>query len=323
MTNPPKVSIGVPIFNGANYLQEALDSLLAQTYEDFEILICDNASTDSTGDICKKYVAQDHRISYHRNEQNIGPDLNFTRIVDLARGEYFKWAAHDDLLEPTFLQKCVAALDADPEVVLCHSLTRIIDHQNRELSTYDSGLQAAASNRQSRRFAALILHQHICSDMFGLIRIDALRQSKRLEGNYHGCDRAMLAELSLIGRFAQLPEALFLNREHRARSVRSIKSGERCSEPRQKARAKIPMNTLRLYRDYWQAVLKHADSGIEKAVCMMYLLPWWFVSWNALRVGTELIAQIYPNFYDIAKRMKNRYVQPAHPLYRASAEAEK
>ncbi len=310
----PKVSIGLPVYNGENYLRQALDSVLGQTYRNLEVLISDNASTDGTAKICAEYVATDARVKYHRNEKNVGPDMNFNLTVDLATGEYFRWVAHDDLMDPECIAKCVAVLDANPDVILCHSLTKIIDHENRQLVVYDSGLSGSESARPSRRFASLILNQHICSEMFGLMRIEALRRSRRLEGNYYGSDRAMLAELSLIGAFANIAEPLFWNREHSARAVRAIKPSQRFAERQLNVRDAIGLNTLRLYRDYCQAVSTHCHTLGERLRCRMHLALWWFVSWNTLRVGAELIAQVCPGFYDVAKRMKTRYTRPAHPL---------
>ncbi len=315
MTHTPKVSIALPVYNGENYVADALDSILAQSFEDFEVVISDNASTDATQTICQDYAARDPRISYHRNPHDIGPCLNFNRTLELARGRYFKWAAHDDLLDPTFVARCVEVLDADPEVILVHSLTRIINDQGEELAIYDSQLGGAASSRQSARFAALVLSQHICTDMFGLFRADALRRSRRLEGNYHGCDRAMLGELALIGRFAHIPEPLFFNREHGARYVRAVKPSERVEHHHESAQRTIAMNTWRLYSDYWAAVRKHGDGAANTLRCAGHLMTWWLVSWNSLRIGTELIAQVFPGFYDLAKGIKNRYVRPAHPLF--------
>lgn len=311
---PPKVSIALPVYNGENYVAEALDSLLAQTFSDFELIVSDNASTDRTAEICQRFAAGDSRIAYYRNDTDIGPCLNFNRTLELASGEYFKWAAHDDLLDPTFMEKCVAVLDANPEVILVHSLTRIIDDSGQELAIYDSQLGDAMSARQSKRFAALTLSQHICSDMFGLFRADALRKSRRLSGNYHGCDRAMLGELALLGRFAHIPEPLFLNREHASRYVRAVSPKERAEHHHTATDASIPMNTWRLYRDYWVALQAHGNGSGNRMRCALHLLTWWFVGWNSLRVGSELIAQVFPDFYGFAKGVKTRHVRPPHPL---------
>lgn len=309
----PRVTIGVPVFDGENYLADALDSLLAQTYTDLEIIVCDNASTDRSGEIAEDYARRDPRVFYHRNQINLGPCRNFNLLVELAGGEFFKWAAHDDLIEPTFVARCVEVLDAEPDVVLVQALTRIIDDSGRELAIYDSGLQGAASEDPVDRFGSLVLTPHVCTEMFGLFRTEALRATKRLTGNYHGCDRAMLAEAALVGRFAQIAEPLFMNREHNQRYVRSVTPAERDEHHTTGEQGQISMYTWRLYRDYIRAVQDFAPSRSARMRCYARLAAWWFKNYNALRVGTELVAQVFPSFYGYAKRMKNRLVPPAHP----------
>ncbi len=129
----PRVSVGLAVYNGENYLREAIDSILAQTFTDFELILSDNASTDKTQEICLEYAAKDKRIRYYRNDQNIGGIRNQIRTVELSRGEYYKLAAHDDVCAPDFLEKCVEVLDRDPSVVLCYPKTKIIDENGNFL----------------------------------------------------------------------------------------------------------------------------------------------------------------------------------------------
>ena len=123
----PRVSIGLPVYNGEKFIREAIDSIFSQTFEDFELIISDNGSTDRTQQICQAYAAQDLRIRYYRNKKNIGAARNYNLVFELASGEYFKWAAHDDLCAPEYLERCVEILDRDPDVVLCYPKTSIID----------------------------------------------------------------------------------------------------------------------------------------------------------------------------------------------------
>jgi glycosyltransferase involved in cell wall biosynthesis len=111
----PLVSIGVPIYNGESFVRRALDALLAQDYENFEIIISDNASTDNTREICQEYAARDPRIKLHANEQNLGARVNFEIVVELAQGKYFMWAAVDDGWHPTFVSTLVEELESHPE----------------------------------------------------------------------------------------------------------------------------------------------------------------------------------------------------------------
>ena len=130
MYDRPTVSIGLPVHNGATFLAEAIESILAQTFPGFELVISDNASTDRTPEICRSYAAADGRIRYYRQETNIGAAQNYNVVFQRSSGKYFKWAAHDDLIRPTFLARCVAALEADPEAVLCHSVVEIVGRRH-------------------------------------------------------------------------------------------------------------------------------------------------------------------------------------------------
>ena len=221
LEQPPCVSIGVPVRNGEAYLDRALASLLAQDFTDFEVLICDNVSTDRTVAIADAWAAKDSRVKVFRNDVNIGAERNFSRVFTLARGRYFRWAAHDDLIDPQYLGRCVAALEGSPDAVLSNSWVNIIDDQDRVIGFYDGGVAGAYSTDTAERFAALVLSRHLCTDLFGVIRADALRKTKLL-GPYYGADRALLAELGLLGRFVHVPAPLFSNREHAGRGSRGL-----------------------------------------------------------------------------------------------------
>jgi glycosyltransferase involved in cell wall biosynthesis len=102
--NVPRVSIGLPVYNGQNYLRCALDSILQQDYTDFELIISDTASADASPGICQELARKDGRVRYYRNETNIGARGNYNRVFELARGEFFKWASHDDEFHPSGLR---------------------------------------------------------------------------------------------------------------------------------------------------------------------------------------------------------------------------
>jgi hypothetical protein len=127
MDSTPLLSIGLFVYNGERFLEETLDSILSQTFTDFELIISDNASTDRTAEISQAYARADSRISYYRNEKNMGAGWNLRRVYELATGKYFKWAAADDLLEPEFLRRCVEALESDPGCVVAYARTKEID----------------------------------------------------------------------------------------------------------------------------------------------------------------------------------------------------
>lgn len=210
----PRVSFGIPVFNGENHIREALDSILNQKYTNFEVIISDNASTDKTRQICLEYAAKDNRIKYYRNKKNFGASKNHNRVFQLSSGEYFKWAAHDDAITSDFLQKCVNVLDNDNSVVCCHSRTARIDENGKLVGNYDHKLlKEINSEKPYERFGDLISIRNLCWYIFGVIRTSSLR-SISLLGNFIGADHALLAELGLKGRFYEIPEYLFYRRDH-------------------------------------------------------------------------------------------------------------
>jgi glycosyltransferase involved in cell wall biosynthesis len=266
----PRVSIGMPVFNGENYLAEALDSILAQTCSDFELIISDNASTDRTEGICSAYAAKDGRIRYFRNAANLGAAENFNRAFELSSGEYFKWAAHDDLCAPEFIERCVEVLDQDASVVLCHPRTRIIDEHGKPLYDYIVKLNTD-STKPHERFRDMISVEHWCFQVFGLIRAQALRQTPVI-ANYTGSDRSLLAELSLIGRVYEIPEYLFFRREHPKTSTSLFPDNRgrmAWFDPKNVGRVQIP-SWLKL-RGYFASVTRVPMSRHERALCYMQL----------------------------------------------------
>ena len=218
----PRVSIGMPVYNGADFLPDAFDAILSQTFRDFELIISDNASTDDTEAICRAYADRDQRVRYYRNRQNLGPAENFNSVAERAEGVYFKWAAHDDVCAPTFLERCVEVLDRDPSVVLAYTDTHIIDEDGEVIRHYDYKLKTDAA-APPMRFGSIINvdhKRHTAVEIFGLIRTSALRATP-LIGYYARGDSALLAQLSLLGRFHKIPEPLFFNRNHTKRSVQT------------------------------------------------------------------------------------------------------
>lgn len=209
-----RVSIGMPVFNGEKYLRNAVDSIRAQTFQDFELIISDNASTDHTQQICLDYAAKDSRIHYYRNKNNLGAPKNYNRTFELSSGEYFKWAAFDDLFAPKFLEKCVVMLDKDPSIVGCFCKTGRIDQDGNFLGYYNEGLlRKINSPKPHKRFRDLLDMYYLTTPFQGVYRKSFLAQSQ-LHGSYIGADRNLVAELSLMGRIYEIPECLFFFRQH-------------------------------------------------------------------------------------------------------------
>ena len=260
-----KVSIGIPVYNGENFLQKAIDSILAQTFKDFEIIICDNASTDNTRDICTSY--KDNRIKYHRNATNMGAAWNYNISFQLAKGEYFKWAAHDDVLDPEFLKNCVEALDNNPEAVLSHTDIEFIDEHNQPYD-YAYTQPNTASSLTIKRFSNLLLKRHECYQVFGLIRANALRKTN-LIGNYTGSDAILLAHLALLGKFIHIPKKLFLNRKHKAQSMELINDPYAYAawfDPKNKKRTVFPW--WRYIGEYYKLLVEFDLGSLPRLQCL-------------------------------------------------------
>lgn len=208
------VSIGMPVFNGEKYLRKALDSLLSQTFPDFELIISDNASTDATEEICREYASKDSRIKYYRNETNLGAAKNFNRLVELSQGKYFKWASHDDVHAPEYLERCIEVLERNPSVVLCYPKANEIDEQGQFTSVYTENLTIHSSKPHERLHQLLETYGwYHATQAYGLMRADSLKKTLLL-GNYPHADRVLLAELAILGEFYEVPEFLFNRRVH-------------------------------------------------------------------------------------------------------------
>lgn len=223
----PRVSIGMPVYNGERFIREALDSILAQTFRDFELIISDNASTDGTEEICRTYASYDGRIRYSRNGTNLGAARNFNHTFEVSSGEYFKWAAHDDVLARDYLDRCVDMLDTAPRaVVLCFPRRVFIDTEGRAVRSCDFRPSSRKLHEQNGLrilpFGELVCLPHSCvpAIVFGLMRTSALRKT-RLIGGFVASDLVLVAEMALLGSLWQIPERLFYQRLHERTSWRA------------------------------------------------------------------------------------------------------
>lgn len=207
----PSVTVGLPVFNGERFVARAIESYLRQNYTSFEIVISDNASTDATEEICRAYARQDDRIRYYRNPSNFGAAKNFNRVVELARGRYFKWAAHDDWCAPSFLRRCVDELERDPAAILCFTAMGVCDDSGSIFRTYQNVItDMTSTSPQQRLHGVLWSLRDPTAPIFGLIRTDALRRSGLIR-NATEADRILLGELSLLGSFRCINEVLFFH----------------------------------------------------------------------------------------------------------------
>jgi glycosyltransferase involved in cell wall biosynthesis len=312
MKSNPQVSIGMPVFNGERYIKEAIDSILAQTFSGFELIISDNASTDKTREICQDYASRDRRIRYYRNSENLGAAKNFNRVFELSTGEYFKWAAHDDVIDPNYLSKCIDGINNNPELVLCHSMVEAIDENGKELGRYETNFKNVESRYPHKRFGNLILTDQWCFEIFGLIRSSALKNT-RLIASYISSDATLRAELGLLGRFHIIPEYLFFSREHPQRSIRTIQGHHQRGEwfdPANKDRIQFPH--WRVFLEYIKCVYLNPLKMNERALCHVYLIRWFVSNWNWMWMVLNLIVVAVPRSWGFiwkVKQIKRRHLK--------------
>ncbi|HWO93877.1 MAG TPA: glycosyltransferase family 2 protein [Dehalococcoidia bacterium] len=269
----PKVTIGVPVYNGERFLAEALDSALAQTYGDFEIIISDNASQDGTDEIARSYVARDARVRFVENQTNVGAARNYNKLVRLARGRYFKWLAADDIMAPEFLARCIDVLERHPDVALAYPRTRCIDEDGLVYpdDPWSPMVWPAEPSARMRLYLEAAPWAPVL--VFGLMRTEALRRT-RLIGPYPGGDLNFVAELALEGAFVELTPALLFFRLHADSLTWAKADPERhvaFYAPEQRSRLARAFLARRHGLEYGRSVLR-SDVGVrQKAALASYL----------------------------------------------------
>jgi glycosyltransferase involved in cell wall biosynthesis len=319
-SNEPLVSIGLPVYNGENYLAKAIDSVLGQTLRDLELIICDNASTDRTQAICEGYAQRDERVHYIRNERNLGAGPNYDLAFHSSRGTFFNWLAHDDAMAPSYLEKAVARLERNPDAVLCYMGITEIGPKDEIRRTYANHLPGVDTARPSVRLAGMILNRHQCEPFFGLFRREALIGSG-LHGVFCGSDRALLAEMALRGPCVTVPEPLFLHREHSERYTRAVLLGDRTKaeswqDTNVAARRRgCSMYYLSIYIHYWRIVRKTIRERRERQACYGQLVRWWVEDYHLRDVVKDVLNTIHPRLLTNARRFKRSLfgISPAPP----------
>jgi len=216
MLKIPKISIGLPVYNGEAYLAKAIESILDQSYPDFELIISDNASTDRTAEICRDFAARDSRIRFFQNRVNIGGARNHNRVFELARGEFFKLAAHDDLYPREMLERCLEVFEkGSPSIALVYSYFELIDEFGNCVEVR-TDLIEKRDPRAHRRLARLLLNIGCYSAIYGLIRSELRRKIQ--QGSFAYSDGVFLAELAMLGEFREVKEVLLCLRHHSGQS---------------------------------------------------------------------------------------------------------
>lgn len=281
----PLISIGLPVFNGEEYLADALTGLLCQTYTNLEIIVSDNASTDATPEICEQFAKEDGRIRYLRNETNLGANSNYNRTFRHARGALFRWCAHDDLSAPTYLERCLEALERNPQAVLAHSDTALIDATGARLLRLAHGeldsdgfverhpegrelWDLVVDERSWVRLRGVMTRLVYALPIFGLIRTEAMRRTRLLQ-SFYGTDKVLLAELALQGPFAYVDDVLFERRCHPRTSTRNQDRAvrQRWSDPR----AATSFYPVDMTRGYATAIRNAGLPRVERWRCELVL----------------------------------------------------
>lgn len=282
----PRISIGLPIFNGEKFVAEAIESIRAQTCSDWELVISDNGSSDGSEEICRGFAALDPRVRYYREPRNRGAAWNFNRAFALARGKYFSWLAHDDLVAPGFLEATSRALDEHPDAVLSMPRVGVINESGMQiLGEGAEGSRAATgqlltdagfvhrrelleSERPHERFLAVLAHSQRCYELFALMRADALRKTPQMR-SYPNAEKVLLAELALLGKYHEVPEVLFYSRWHTDRLTNGDPGQKRQEhwKPRSKSRIVFP-HQPRCALGYFLLLWQHRLKARDRIACL-------------------------------------------------------
>jgi glycosyltransferase involved in cell wall biosynthesis len=269
----PVLSIGLPVYNGERYLQKALASLLSQDFDDFELIISDNGSSDQTQAICRDFARMDRRIRYFRSDQNRGATWNFRRVFELSEGEFFKYAAYDDECYPTMLRRCMEVFrDSDPTVALVYTLSERIDENSNVfvpagLGNWD---RVATTARTPHERLAHVIWRALCGHAFyGVIRSSFLRRARPF-----GCvvaDWMILAELGMMGKIIEVPEVLFRLRVHRESTFKASSTPLeilRWHNPAANGLEKVLPFRIAIILEYIKSVRHSTLSPSERMMCM-------------------------------------------------------
>jgi len=214
----PLVSVGIPVYNGSRYIREALDSVLAQTLSDFELIVADNHSTDSTEDICRDYARRDPRIRYIRHDRNCGLLANFAFVAQQARGQFFTWLAYDDALGPDYLEKIVPFLSRHDQLAIAANDFMIIDQTGKELRIDKLDLVRESIPWEDRRvpfFEYGYRNIHLC--FYGLTHTALCKRimaEARPPKMADGVEYPVLARFAAAGEIVAVPLVLRKYRSH-------------------------------------------------------------------------------------------------------------
>ncbi|MBK8200008.1 MAG: glycosyltransferase family 2 protein [Acidobacteria bacterium] len=310
----PRVSLAMPVYNGENFIREAIEAILVQDLADFELIITDNASTDATEEICRAYAARDKRVRYYRNPQNLGAAPNYNRGFELARGTYLKWCPHDDYMSPNFLSACVAKLEERPDAALAFGFTQCVDKNSEPFKWPDGEMGTIDDPDPANRFYRCITEAATNFPIFGLYRVDLLKRTT-LHRSYYGSDRALTAEVALLGPCLMVPEAIFYNREHPSRSINITDLAVRSRWQNGKSTRRAAMEHVNLLTHLIEIARRHPDV-IAPHRALAALAKYALTPKQVGRYGLDMIRFVSPGLGMQLKRLVVR------PIKRARDESE-
>jgi glycosyltransferase involved in cell wall biosynthesis len=295
----PLVSIGLPVYNGEKFVAEAIQCVLDQSYSNWELIISDNCSTDSTMDICRRFAQQDSRIHVYQNARNMGVSYNYNEAFRRSRGPYFKWMAHDDLFAPEFIEKCVVELERDKSLVLVFSKMSYIDADRHFLRHQASSLSVLGETADARAKQLMVLARQGMDFIwlaYGVIRHEIIEQCGAM-GLHAADDQVLLFKIALRGRMKQMENELFYRREHTGAST--CKRGE--ATVRQRAKFAYADDNRRLVLPWCRLVKEHIISVFDMplsfsgklrcvtAVARRFLAAWRFFVEEAIHSPVDAL----------------------------------
>lgn len=268
----PLVSIGLPVYNGQNYLRKSIESVLCQTFQDFELIISDNASTDTTKNICMEYLQYDSRVKYFRNQENIGYAGNYNKVLSLSNGIYFKWIAHDDIINKLFLEKCIAVFSKFHNIIAVFPGLSYIDENNNIIESCNKTFDIMQDDTV-KRLRELVNHEIGGTDVYwaiyGLINRNMLNKSS-LHGTYIAADRVLLMELVLLGKIKYISDNMLYIRKHSGTTnLRKALPREKYSWCNSKYVPKYVLPNWNLYHKYYNTALRY-KLGIIPSINAFY-----------------------------------------------------
>jgi glycosyltransferase involved in cell wall biosynthesis len=275
MDRRPRITVGLPVYNGERYVGDTIESVLAQTFEDFELVISDNASTDGTQQVCKGYAARDARVRYYQQARNVGVAENFNHVFHLASSELFKWIAADDPIDPTYLARCIQAIDDSPSALVVHCRIRLIDQFGEHIADHDDQLDFRSSSPRRRFREYLFRRAGMWTAVYGVMRSAVLAQTC-LHGGYIASDQVLLGELVVRGEIHQLPERLATRRLHDRQSWRANASTSALAlwyNPSSRGRVTVNWQ-FGLAREYLRMLSRVQLTATDRLSCYADVISW-------------------------------------------------